>query len=204
MKLNAIKTDKEKMKISGTFFAGILLILVLGCSNNTEESEYERIVQKELAKGIRKDSLFLGYKLGMSKSKFYSHSWDLNKQEVVMQGPKNQTVEYQLDDNELPHEATMNFYPDFRNGKIYRMRTTFSYKGWAPWNEDLGADSLIYDVKALMEKWYDKGFIKYNESDIGLTFKKVDGNREIIITKAGDDMSVNVFFRDLTAKEEES
>jgi hypothetical protein len=201
---NTMKSIKNEMKIAGTFFGVILLILVLGCSSNTEKSNYEEIVEKELAKGVRNDSLFLGYKLGMSKRKFYSYSWDLNKQKIVMQGPQNQTVEYQLDDNELPHAATMNFYPDFRDDKIYRMRTTFSYKGWAPWNDDLGEDSLIYDVKVLMEKWYDKGFIKFNESEIGLTFKKVDGNREIVITKAGDGKSVNVLFRDLTAKKEES
>lgn len=182
------------MKLAGTIIFSISIFMLFGC---TRKTEYERIVEKELAKGVRNDSLFLGYELGMSRNRFYEYSRELNKKKMVKEGPRNMTVEYELKDK-LPHPATMNFYPDFNNDKIYRMRTTFAYKGWAPWNKNLGADSLIFDVKKMMKNWYGKGFIKCKDPKAGLTFKKVDGNREIVISKAPDDIGVNVNFTDLT------
>ncbi|MDX1637348.1 MAG: hypothetical protein R3281_05230 [Balneolaceae bacterium] len=181
------------------FFA--FIIAGFACTSGDSPPDYREIVKRELASGIRNDSLFLGYYFGMKKEEFYTYSWNLNKKEMVMQGPQNTTIEYQLDDNELPHPATMNFYPDFKNNRIFRMRTTFAYNGWAPWNQHLGADSLIYDVKSLMEEWYGNGFLQYDHPHLGLTFKKVDGNREIVITKARDDIEVNVVFTDLTMSE---
>lgn len=191
------------MRSTVTLVIWFMMVLALGCSRGSDKPNYEELVKKELSRGVRNDSLFLGYKFGMTKNKFYDYSWGLNKKQVVKQGPQNQTIEYKLED-ELPHSATMNFYPDFRNDEIYRMRTYFSYDGWAPWNKNLGADSLIFDVKSLMEKWYGKGFIKYDNPNVGLTFKKVDGNREIVISKASDEIKVNVLFTDLTAVKDQS
>lgn len=186
-------------------YRNILLALcctVLAVYSCERESKYERIVKGELAKGVRHDSLFLGYKLGMPRDEFYDYSWKLNKKHLVRQGPGNLSIEYELD-KELPHPGTMNFYPDFKDQKIHRMRVLFSYDGWAPWNDNLGADSLIFDVKKLMEKWYGTGFFEIEKPQMGTSFVKIDGNREILIFKA-DETRVNVFFTDLTAIKEDS
>lgn len=54
----------------------------------------------------------------------------------------------------------MNFYPNFHDDQIFAMPVFFNYKAWAPWNKELQSDILILEVKALMEKWYGKGFKK--------------------------------------------
>lgn len=176
-----------------------LLILCLGiifaCN---QKSEYRLMVEKELSKGVRYDSLFLGYELGMSRSDFYSYSWDLNKKKLVRQGPSNSSVEYELD--ELPHPATMYYYPEFKDDKIYVMKVVISYDGWAPWNPELGSDSLQIDVVKLLEDWYGPGFIERNLNENGPTYVKVDGNREISVSKMTE-TSVSVIYKDLLAEQ---
>lgn len=176
-----------------------LLILSLGiifaCN---KKSEYRLMVEKELSKGVRYDSLFLGYELGMSRSDFYSYSWDLNKKKLVRQGPSNSSVEYELD--ELPHPATMYYYPEFKDDKIYLMKVVISYDGWAPWNPELGSDSLQIDVVKLLKDWYGPGFIERNLNENGPTYVKVDGNREISVSKMTE-TSVSVIYKDLLAEQ---
>lgn len=166
--------------------------IITGC---TRQSEYHRMVETELAKGVRHDSLFLGLQLGMASKDFYAHCWELNKKGLIRQGPQNMTVEYKI--NDLKHPATMNFYPSFHEDKIYEMPVTFAYEGWAPWNKDLFADRLQLDVLKLYERWYGKGFIKIEHSQRGAAYVKVDGNRRISIYKDINDKDVNVLYTDL-------
>lgn len=152
-----------------------------------------------MAKEVRNDSLFLGYYLGMPKDDFFSHSWDLNKQKKVMQGPQNMSVEYELKD--LSHAATMNYYPEFHENRIYKMPVSISYEGWAPWNRNLWADSLQQDVIKMLEKWYGKKLIVDETLRDDTTYVTIDGNREIQVFTEND-QSVNVIFTDLTVEEE--
>jgi len=179
------------------------LILNTGCQKGQEYRQYDKyqdLVSNELAKGVRHDSLFLGYKFGMTKKEFYAYSWKLNKKEVVHQGVRNLSVRY--DFNDLGHKAKMNFYPTFYNDKIYQMPVVVSYRAWAPWNDNLSADSLQVDLMHLFEKWYGKGFIKLKDKKKGLIYVKVDGNRAISIFKANTSGDVNVLFTDLRVQQE--
>jgi hypothetical protein len=170
--------------------------IIHGCD---ETSKYQKMLEREMAKEVRNDSLFLGYYLGMPKDDFYSHSWTLNKQKKIMQGPQNMSVEYELKD--LSHLATMNFYPQFHDNKIYKMPVSISYKGWAPWNRNLWADSLQQDVIKMLEKWYGKKLILDETLRDDTTYVTIDGNREIKVF-IENDQSVNVIFTDLTVEEE--
>jgi hypothetical protein len=178
----------------------VVIILISGCSLS-DYDQYKRLVKKELARGVRQDSLFLGIKFGMTSKDFYAHCWELNKQGLITDGNNNTAVLYKLN-KELRSQASMNFYPDFRNNKIYKMRTDFSYDAWAPWNKHLFADSLQRDVLNLYKKWYgDKNFITMSDSLRGTLFIKVDANRRIIIGKY-DDMHVKVDYTDLLVDNE--
>jgi len=157
-------------------------------------SEYHQKVEKALASGNRNDSLFLEIKFGMTRNEFYDHCWELNKECLVSHGPGNATVYYPL--TELKHQASMNFYPHFYQEKIYQMPVIFNYDAWAPWNTELGSDSLRWDVLELMEKWYGDDFFKVEDPDGGFAHVKIDGNRRIMITKAGD-RTVEVLYTDL-------
>lgn len=126
-------------------------VIICGCTDNSGYGKYEKLVKKELARNVREDSLFLGMKFGMTSKEFYAHCWELNKKGLLTDGNNNTAVLYKLD-KELSHPASMNFYPDFHENKIYRMKTDFSYNAWAPWNKQLFADSLQLDVVKLYKK----------------------------------------------------
>ncbi|SDL49065.1 hypothetical protein SAMN05421823_106160 [Catalinimonas alkaloidigena] len=173
---------------------GLVGALWSGCS---AKSEYQELVDSELQRGVRYDSLFLGLTFGMTSQEFFDQCWDLNRQGRVMEGASNTTVLYRM--AELPHPASMNFYPEFQQNRIVQMPVTFAYDAWAPWNKHLFADSLQLDVLALFKQWYGDGFIKVTHSTKGDAYVKVDGNRRITLYTDADDMQVHALFTDLTA-----
>jgi hypothetical protein len=179
----------------------ITTILFSACTADSDMAKYERLVKKELARGVREDSLFLGIKLGMTSKEFYAHCWELNKKGLVTDGNGNTAVLYKLP-KELSHPASMNFYPDFHNGRIHKMRVDFMYDAWAPWNKNLFADTLQIDVVKLYKKWYgENNFIKMTDSVKGTIFIKIDANRRIIIGRY-DDLHVKVDYTDLSVDKE--
>ena len=171
-----------------------VLVIIIGC-----QTDYQKMKQRELASGVRQDSLFLGLKFGMTKREFFAHCWELNAQKLVIHGGKNQTVEYNL--KELEHPAKMNFYPNFHEGKIYEMPVSFTYTGWSPWNKHLSSDSLLIDVVDLMENWYDPGFLRLEHPKKGIAYTKVDGNRRIILF-AENERVVKAIITDLVIDEQ--
>jgi hypothetical protein len=182
------------IRILPVLFAGIIL---LSCSPN---STYERRLSRELASGERNDTLFMGIYLGMSDKDFYTHCWKLNKEGLIRQGTRNMTVEYQLAD-ELPFPATMNFYPEFGQGKIIELPVRYSYNGWAPWNKDLSSEKLLEDVLDYFKKSYGRGFITVKHPERGLAHIRIDGNRRITLYKE-DDMYVWAVFKDMSVSGE--
>ncbi|MEO6498975.1 MAG: hypothetical protein ABIN95_08185 [Mucilaginibacter sp.] len=159
----------------------MVAIITYGC-NSFSVNDYKGLVKRELKKGKRVDSLFLGISFGMTSKTFYGHCWELNKKGILSDGASNTMVLYKID-SALKYPATMNFYPDFLANKIYHMRVTFAYDAWAPWNKALYADSLVTDVLRLYKNWYPGGneFMKMTDKKRGIIYVKVDGNRRIIL-----------------------
>ncbi len=175
----------------------VFVCIISGCS---PKAKYENMLRQELASGVRYDSLFMGIYLGMPEKDFYTHCWVLNWKGLIRQGIRNMTVEYQLKD-ELKYPATMDFYPEFVQGKIFEMPVRFLYNGWAPWNKKLSSDSLQIEVLNWYEKLYGNGFIEVKHPERGIAYVKVNGNRRISIFKE-DDMHVWAIFTDMLVKEE--
>ena len=107
-------------------------IIMISCQTNP----YIDLEKKDLASGLRYDSLFLGVKFGMTSKEFYAHCWDLNRKKLVTQGPSNNSVRYYLSTESIGQKIEMLFYPVFDNDIVYEVNTTFSYTGWAPWNKE--------------------------------------------------------------------
>jgi hypothetical protein len=182
------------MRIS--FLILVAGIIISGCGL---QSEYTRLVTQELASGVRNDSLFLGITFGMTSKEFYAHCWELNEEKLIRQGNRNMTVEYQVEELDFP--ASMNFYPNFHQDKIYEMPVSFMYLAWAPWNEEMSADSLESDVVELLEKWYGgNSFIKVEHPEKGSVLVKVDGNRRIVVQK--EEVQVQVKYTDMLVERE--
>ena len=175
--------------------AGILLI---SCSPG---ATYERRLKKELASGVRYDSLFLGISLGMTSKEFYTHCWNLNRDSLARQGTANMTVEYQVKD-ELKAPATVNFYPGFERDRIVEMPVRIIYNGWAPWNQSLSSDSLQLDVLHWYKEVYGRDFIEVEHPKRGKAFVQIRGNRRITIFTE-DEKGVVALFKDMSQIEEE-
>lgn len=181
----------------------VLLLLMIGVLffSCTPRTKYERRLKSELASGIRQDSLFLGIRLGMSDFDFYTRCWELNRQGLIKQGSGNMSVEYKLE-NELKHPVTLNFYPNFQQGKIYEMPVRFMYNGWTPWDKEYSAESLEADVLNWYKKIYGKPFIEVKHPKWGTAYVKIDGNRRITIFKE-DESHVWAVFTDMTVTKEQ-
>lgn len=172
----------------------VCLTSALAC--NSDERTYDQLVKEELSGGIRKDSLFMGIKFGMTQKEFYNYCWQMNKKGIFTDGPGSAAILYKLN-NGLAYPATMVFFPDFQQNKICKMRMVLSYDAFAPWNKALYADSLQVDVLNLFKKWYkNTNIVTMTDAEKGTIFVKVDGNRRIIIGKY-DEAHVKVDYTDL-------
>ncbi len=174
--------------------AGIAALIVGGC---TPGKTYERRLKRELASGIRYDSLFMGITFGMTQKEFYDHCWDMNKDSIVKQGSANMSVQYDLNE-ELEYPATMNFYPRFDSGKIVEMPVRLIYNAWAPGTKELSPSNLAKDVRAWYEDIYGTGFITVTHPMNGEAYIKIDGNRRITIY-VENDLYVWAIFTDMLA-----
>ena len=160
----------------------ISTFLIFGC---TQKAKYDRKLKQELASGVRFDTLFMGIHFGMGQKEFYTHCWKLNQQGLIKQGIRNTTVEYKIK-NELTYPATMDFYPEFAQTKIFEMPVRYVYDGWAPWNKKLSSDSLQVKVLRWYEKQYGEGFMEVKHPTRWIAYVKLDGNRRISIFKENE------------------
>lgn len=171
--------------IKGIFIFSLLVLF--SC-----KSEYTKLVNKELASGVKNDSLLYGLKFGNTKKEFYQICWDLNSKGIVTHGGNNNYVKTILRSKDTIHKTKsleMLFYALFNNKDIITgMNVKFSYLAWAPWNKELQSDKLLPVVKDSLLKWYPGNDFMMVKNNI---LVKVDGNRQIQIKKETDkDVSV--------------
>lgn len=171
-------------------------VMLLSC-----QSEYDKMVRSELARGIAHDSLILGMYMGQTQKEFYAHCWDLNKQKLISQGNGNQYARYMIPLDTLSGEdesdkIEMLFYGIFDNEKIMRgMDMIYSYTSWAPWNKSKYADSLAQTLIDQYEFNYPGNSfftIDSGMEDVPI-YVKIDGNRQITIyKKTSKDVTVKI------------
>jgi len=180
-------------------YIGFVVLTVMLIYNCRPRDRYENLVSRELARGERVDSLFMGLYFGMTDKDFYTRCWQLNKQGLIRQGTSNTSVLYKM--NDLADPVEMNFYPNFYKKRIYEMPVKYNYEGWAPWNAHLSADSLQMEILKLYKEKYGDDFMEVRHAKRGTAFIKVDGNRRITVFKA-DERHVWAIFTDLLVENE--
>ena len=153
----------------------LLGLIFLGCS---PEQKLERAIEKELATGVKKDSLFLGVEFGITMEEFFDQCRELNKQGLVREGSKNMSVEYIFKDS-LDQPIAFNFYADREaDSLIYKYYTSFYYYAFAL-NRHLYADRLLEMLPSILMDWYG-GNEPFTVVKDGKTYLyKIDGNRVI-------------------------
>ncbi len=172
------------------------------------ESEYSKVVKRELKSGVIHDDLIFGMKLGETLKDFYSVCWDLNKQKIISQGSGNKFAKYtmQMDSMvENSDKVEMLFYGIFDQNKVmHGMHMKMSYLKWAPWNEQYHAEALIEKLKKKYMREYDGNpFIEIDIDEKQKAFAKVDGNRQILMYRTSD-KDVTVKIQDLRKPKEPS
>jgi enediyne biosynthesis protein E4 len=154
-------------------------VLFYGC-----QSDYTKLVKEELAKGVRKDSVLLGIKLGDSRYDFYGRCYDLNKKQLIIDGGGG-FVQYLFTDSlvhQKPEPMKLLFHPNFdKKNNLAEMFMEFSYVGWSPAVARYQSDSLKEKVMDMLVKWYGGNeFVQAKVDSVELPVK-VDGNRRIVI-----------------------
>ena len=158
-----------------------VLTLIAACKG----SEYQQLVESELATGVVHDSIMFGIHFGDTRKDFFTQSWELNKKGIIGHGPKNNFVQYIIK-NEEGSNIAMLFYPEFDdNDQIRKMELEFAYSAWAPWNEQYQADSLLPVVRDTLMSWYPGNEFMQLSFEEETYWVKVDGNRRINMKSNG-------------------
>lgn len=147
-------------------------------------------------KSAESNSLFMGFYLGMPQKDFFDLCTELNKQELITQGPGGNTNVEHLIKNQFSSEVSMRFFPTFIDNKIFEMPVTYAFISWAPWNKQYWADQLLEEVLGEFKKTYGDEFKLLNHPTQGKVYYKIDGKRRINLF-VKDEQFVQAVFTDL-------
>jgi len=192
------------MRLNKIIFCLLVLTPFLACEI---ESEYSKLLKKELKSGKSFNDLVLGLKIGQTKDDFFEICADLNKKKLITSGARNLYPEYILypkDSVENGKKIRMSFMGIFDNDRIMKgMDIRFNYYSWIAWREEYNSDNLINEIKDTLQLWYPgNNFIEIDlklDSKNNLAYVKVDGNRQITMYKI-DGRDVAVIIEDVSEK----
>ena len=186
------------MRKIGSIFIMASLLFVFACQ---AKSEYQKLKDTELTKGVVYDSLFAGLSFGMTQKQFYDYCWDMNEKGLFVNGTGSQVLYDVSQDFSRPTQLT--FYPKYVNGKMLEMPLEFQYRDWALWNEETKVELLMEEVKEVLLTWYGgNDFIKMTSPDGSTTvWVKIDGNRQIRVGRMNIS-TAKVNITNLVVKEE--
>lgn len=151
------------------------------------QSEYDQLVKRELAKGERHEELLFDFVFNQTRDEFYAQCWEMNKANVISQGPKNVYAKHLIESGTIKEQKDkieMLFYGLFDDDKIMRgLDLRYSYPKWSIWSEEYHADKLIPVLKNyFLDKFPGNEFIaiplKTVESE---SYVKIDNNRQILM-----------------------
>ena len=192
------------MRLNKIIFSLLVLTPFLACEI---ESEYSKLLKKELKSGKSFNDLVLGLKIGQTKDDFFEICADLNKKKLITSGARNLYPEYILypkDSVENGKKIRMSFMGIFDNDRIMKgMDIRFNYYSWIAWREEYNSANLINEIKDTLQLWYPgNNFIEIDlklDSKNNLAYVKIDGNRQITMYKI-DGRDVAVIIEDVSEK----
>ncbi len=179
-------------------FAVLIICMILGIL--ACKSDYQTWVADELARGERRDDLFLNLRLGMPKKAFLDTCWQLNRRGEIRHGLEHLTVCHSLG-SKMRQPALLNFYPNFsEKGQISEVPILFTFENWSPWRAELKTDSLRAEAMRFFKTaWGGADFRKMEFKESGPAWVKIDGNRQVVVfEKYKDPEKVRALVSDLT------
>lgn len=184
--------DQAILMLKVIFYSLLVLItLTFGCN------EYHSLVNRELATNVKRDTLLLDLRFGMTQREFFTHCWELNKEGIVKEGATNSTVHFQIE--KFGKKYDVNFYPVFYEGRIVGLPVEYSYTVFSPWNSDYSLDLLFEEIMNIYRSDYGDDFLKI-ESKERIAYVRVDGNRRISIFNNINRNNVTALYFDLSSE----
>ena len=123
------------IRLNKIIFCLLVLTPFLACEI---ESEYSKLLKKELKSGKSFNDLVLGLKIGQTKDDFFEICAELNKKKLITSGARNLYPEYILypkDSLENGKKIRMSFMGIFDNDRIMKgMDIRFNYYSWIAWH----------------------------------------------------------------------
>ena len=183
------------------FIYSSIMISFISC-----QSDYDKMVKREIASGIKYSDLIFDLKFGQTQKKFFTDCWELNKKKLINQGPNNQFVRHVLDSispiYNPKNRMELLFYGIFDEKKILTgLKMRVSFLGWDPSVKNLQKDFLLIEAMKMMQHIYPgNSFIELNTEVNGSPIMaKVDGNR-LITAYVYDNRFVQMSIEDLNRK----
>lgn len=179
----------------------ILVVLILVAC----KSEYDQLVNSEMEKEGRYEDLLFDFEFDQTRQKFYDQCWQMNKDSIISQGPKNQYAMHIIENGTLEDQKEkieMLFYGIFDEEKImHGMDIRYSYPSWSAWSEEFHSINLIPVLKKYyLQKFPGNDFITIPLKSVDAnSYVKVDKNRQILIYPL-DTKDVVVKIEDLAFK----
>lgn len=178
----------------------LTLVLLVGC-NSEPKSRYEKLIDDEMSKDIRHDSIFLGFNYGIKKADFFVVCKKLNAKKLVIQANKSGFVQYLFPTKtEKDKDLIVLFWGVFdKDLNMTGLTFEFSHVAWAPWNEESKPKNMIPVVQSKLIEWFPgNDFVNITtKEDQKNIWVKIDGNRRIIIEEPDNVTSVKVNIDDL-------
>jgi len=174
---------KQAVNIIGITFS---LLLVHSC-----KSDYQKLVETELATGKIFSELPFDLEFGMTKKEYFEECWTLNKEGVIGAGPGNQYAMHML----MPEGITdslytvrMLFYGMFDEETImHGMDMKMEFVAWSPWNKEFQSPQLVSALENHFAAIYPgNDFVSVNVNKEVNARVKVDGNRRITMYPLSD------------------
>lgn len=132
----------------------------------------------------------------MPQKDFFNLCTELNKKQLITQGPGgNTSVEHRIVEG-FDSEVSMRFFPTFIDEKVFEMPVTYSYVAWAPWNRQFWAEILLTKVLEQYKATYGTDFKLLEHPTQGKVYYKIDGKRRINLF-VKDEQFVQAVFTDL-------
>jgi len=182
-------------------FIVLTLILVFGC-NQAEKYEkeleiaFEKKIESELNSGIRNDTIFLGYTLGMNKKEFSKKTNELRKEKKLYVNNES-TLAYKMtiDDNAFGKDLEATFSPEYYNEKLFKLGVSVKpTKYSSPELTQLQLVRLFNDKYGLYDH-FEKSILETTNN-----YYWIDGNRQIEVVCGFND--ARIFYTDLLAEKE--
>jgi hypothetical protein len=171
----------------------IILIFSVSCNqtskkNDAERVNYKALVESELNSGVKKDTIILGYRFGMTAKEMKAHTNKLIKNKTIRQDDDDLIFNIKIGEKKVPFKYGIKTY----NDKLNFLRAT---------TRDASAIELN---NFLNGKYGNYQFIDNSDHDIlkMTSYNWISGNREISSTQISGAYSKTVLIFDDQSNQE--